>query len=472
MKPACSRPTRLLIFLVCLVWSSFAHNQALAQDQPAASPADGNAALEATREAMRMMAEERWETAEALLSKAIEQEPDALEPRYLRGIAHREANKAHTLLSNSLADFEHVITQDSLYRDVLYQYALALLYRNQYPEDRTRAAELAERQLQLKPDLAQAQVGIFDIYRRFIRASNALDWLADHESDYARFFEGEVLRLESLAYYGEEADARFDAAQLHQADDVLAELLTRPPAGSTEIPHHPVLLARARIHYALGEPDVAQDFVEMAMASVDGEASARLVFEDFKYVLDEEERERWQALKGTSHPESYRAFLRQMWAKRNPVPASDINLRLAEHYRRLTKAEKHYAFQGFRAPYSNPDFHRELSFPPTYALATELDDRGIIYVRHGPPDDRVFSPDAESWHYIESGMDFHFAVQETSASSTPEVTSGVGNLRLVPTPHRSLIGRTSVIATWDAAYSRLATDPWPYIICPGSRWAR
>ena len=413
--------------------------------------------------AQRAVEVQRWEEAIGLLDDVLKRDPDVLEARYLRGIARREANKAHTLLSGSLADFEHVVARDSLYRDVLYQYALALVYRNQYPEDRTGAIELAERQLQLKPELVEAQVGIFDIYRRFlctVRAARALAWLGGHPTDYARLFEGEVLRRESLAYYGEETDVRLDAPKLRQADDVLAELLTRPPAGSTELPHHPVLLARARVHYAFGEPDVAQDFVEMAIASIDGEAAARLVFEDFKYVLDEEEWERWRALEGTRDPEPYRAFFRRMWARRDPVPASRVNPRLAEHYRRLTKAEKHYVYHGFRARYNNPDARRELGFPPSYALATELDDRGIVYVRHGEPDDRVFSVDAESWHYIESDMDFHFAVQETSASFLPVVTSGVGNLRLVPTPHRSLLGRSSPIAIWNAAYARLATDPW------------
>lgn len=83
-------------------------------------------------------------------------------------------------------NFEHVLSQDSLFSDVLYQYALLQRYRDKYHQ----AIWLAQRQLELKPDLLAAQIGMLRIYRHYIVSQsedNAIEWLQRQPWQQAAF---------------------------------------------------------------------------------------------------------------------------------------------------------------------------------------------------------------------------------------------------------------------------------------------
>jgi hypothetical protein len=103
-------------------------------------------------------------------------------------------------------------------------------------------------------------------------------------------------------------------------------------------------------------------------------------------------------------------FLRQFWGRRDAADLRADGERLREHYRRL-----HYARRTF--PRYNPD--RLIQLAPTFvALEEQVDDRGLIYVRHGDPDDRVqlrslgMEPN-ESWRYTreEGDLVLHFVAR-------------------------------------------------------------
>lgn len=340
--------------------------------------------------------EEDWQEASGWADEILQRDPESLEGHYLHGIAERERAKFRTLLQrqhweSAERDFEAILARDSLYRDVLYQYARLRRYGEAYKE----AIRLGEAQVRLKPDLTEARLGLFRFYDYFIRhaqTSEALDWLAEQHSGYARYATGEALRR----------DGRLEAA-----DSVFAALLS----GETDVPPQPALLARARIHYAQGAPATAQAFVEEAIRRIDGALGAALVFEDARYVVSEEELAQYRALET---PEDYQAFFRAFWAKRDPTPAREVNVRLAEHYERLLRAEKDYAYDGFRHWHVDPDRLGELRLPETHGLGDVFNDKGLVYVRHGEPDDRVVTvggagtPTTVSWRYYEPQMDFHF----------------------------------------------------------------
>ena len=55
--------------------------------------------------------------------------------------------------------------------------------------------------------------------------------------------------------------------------------------------------------------------------------------------------------------------------------------RLREHYRRLLYARRHFALTVSRRFYGPADAYR--------SGGMEIDDRGVIYVRHGEPSDRL-----------------------------------------------------------------------------------
>lgn len=100
------------------------------------------------------------------------------------------------------------------------------------------------------------------------------------------------------------------------------------------------------------------------------------------------------------------AWLRRFWDAHDLTDLQPAGSRLREHYRRWLYAIQHFARLGDRRPIplwcypdQNYDSHR-----------TDLDDRGVTWVRHGPPEMRITTPTpfdypAESWRYLLPGAD-------------------------------------------------------------------
>jgi GWxTD domain-containing protein len=76
------------------------------------------------------------------------------------------------------------------------------------------------------------------------------------------------------------------------------------------------------------------------------------------------ELEQWKNL---TMAEEKVAFLQRFWLGRDPTPATPANERLVEHYTRLLHAREKYRWLDFRG----------------------YDDRGMIYIQYGAPDDKV-----------------------------------------------------------------------------------
>ena len=391
-------------------------------------------------EAKAAMAEQQWKHAIEILDAVLRDEPELLNARRLRALCYREKARrvfdtlrAHYFLSPSqlveywhaaqhyalgqtihldrggdydvtkaLFDFEFILARDSTFHDVLFQYTR--LWHEHEVFD--RAIALAEAQLRFRPDMPEAHVVLVRAYRQYVawtRPRKALAWLRDHLTPYAAYFIGEVYRRDG---------------QLDRADMLFAELLSRP----LQIPAQPVLLSRARVDIARGQYEQGYRFIEQALR-LHTLAEAKLLFEDFKYVFTEEEYRAYPFLQTAAQ---YEAFYRRMWTQRNPVPASRINWRLVEHYRRLVVAERDYEYYGARNWFNSADEGKELDYPPMFSLNHEFNDRGLIYIRHGEPDERVLNVQVpnESWRYREAGLDFHFMVN-------PETATG-NNWRLTP----------------------------------------
>ena len=101
-------------------------------------------------------------------------------------------------------------------------------------------------------------------------------------------------------------------------------------------------------------------------------------------------------------------FLRRFWSSRDGMEMRSQGERLREHYRRLLYARRQFALTVSRRYYGSADAYRN--------GGTELDDRGVIYVRHGEPTERLrpfvfgLMPN-ESWRYARAEGDllFHFS---------------------------------------------------------------
>lgn len=109
-----------------------------------------------------------------------------------------------------------------------------------------------------------------------------------------------------------------------------------------------------------------------------------------------------------AHGPARAGFLRRFWTDRDRAELRADGERLREHYRRLLYARRHFALTVTRRYYGGRDAWRSGS--------EELDDRGLIYVRHGEPATRLrpfvfgLMPN-ETWRYARADGDLllHFS---------------------------------------------------------------
>lgn len=389
--------------------------------------------------AAEFVREREWRQAENALTELLKSDPDDVEARYYRAIAARERGKLHlplqALMNNnavdrSRADFEILARSHANYRDVLYQHALLEWYDGRYQ----RAVELAHAQVVLKPELTFARLGLHRLAESLLHHEETdavRAFLAERKAPFFRYLAAESHRL---------------AGRLDEADRALMAIPHDQQAMRT-----PVLLARARIAFARNEREQGQRFVEEAIKDIESPLDAWFLLEDYKYVLEPGELKQF-ALAASS--EAHSRYFRGFWTKRDPDRTTPLNERLAEHYERLSVAERDYYFDGLRAEFNTPDVDVQagelaprIDFPDAYWLNHALDDRGLIYVRHGEPWDRAFDNEADrsnvSWRYYRNGrpVDFHFIVSDLAAHD---------NWRLVPTLPQNMKSRR---AAWGFPYT-------------------
>lgn len=84
--------------------------------------------------------------------------------------------------------------------------------------------------------------------------------------------------------------------------------------------------------------------------------------QDVRWIITDQER---KAFKSLSNDEERDAFIEQFWRRRNPDPDSPENTFREEHYRRIAYADEHFAA----------------------GKPGQFTDRGMIYIKFGPPDD-------------------------------------------------------------------------------------
>ncbi len=344
-----------------------------------------------------------------------------LDPSDLRQIAQAAARVARGAewgfeynvehdISRAILDFEFILARDSSFENTLYEYSK--LWHSHYVFD--RAIEAGEAQVRLRPDVAAGHEELVASYRHYIwrrKSERALRWLEERPTPYARYFVGEIYRREG---------------RYKRADDIYANLLNEDAA----IPRPPVILSRARVRIAQGRHREAYSYIEQAL-QFDSLVGARLLLGEFLYVMDATEHADSRQL-GTV--DEYRAFVEKMWTRRNPAPAAAINWRLLEHFRRLVVAERDFEFFGSRKrPMGDvvtatdvvPAYEMDIDVPSWYYDVHGLNDKGLIYVRYGEPDQKlwtqpVFAPPPDpgvplntSWRYAAEKLDFHFVNPHT-----------------------------------------------------------
>jgi hypothetical protein len=342
------------------------------------------------------LADRSWSAAVDAFEQASEIDTSSLDARYYLGRAYAELGRSRYLIEQLLGFFfqssfdkaqSHlgwVLSRDSLFRDALYQLATVYYFQHEY----RNAIPLALRQIELKPNLRNGYSGLQKIYREGISYWSLSDFperVPQPENDYDRFFHAERLRRKG---------------RLEEADSCLRELREKPGIVRPQL----ILQSMARIKARQKMQDTVEQLVAESIALTRTMADADLVFEDVKYLVSDQELAQYDALKSASDA---RQFFTTFWTKRNPYPAQRANARIAQHYERMVYAEQYCEQFGRKtfAPETIP-----VDFPQAYFLNEEFNDKGIIYLRHGEPNRRIYTlgsksspgplPSNESWQYL------------------------------------------------------------------------
>jgi GWxTD domain-containing protein len=170
------------------------------------------------------------------------------------------------------------------------------------------------------------------------------------------------------------------------------------------------LLELARTYYFANRPaDGLRFYFAGARAARSPEAVA-LYRADLSVVARPEEITPFD---GFTSPGPRAQWLERFWDRRDVAEARNPGERLAEHYRRWF-----YVWRTFRLV----SRHRHYDITERYRSdQAEFDDRGIIYLRHGPPDKRAEYPRVvdrlepnETWlyHRPDGDLIFHFVARD------------------------------------------------------------
>ena len=162
------------------------------------------------------------------------------------------------------------------------------------------------------------------------------------------------------------------------------------------------LLELARTRLAEGEPGAGRIYYEGA--ALEDSAAVAGYRADLAMVAADSELVRFDRARGPARAR----FLQRFWTDRDRLEMRAAGERLREHYRRLHHARRHFALTVSRRFYGPADAYR--------SGGMEIDDRGVIYVRHGEPAERVrpfvfgLMPN-ESWRFsrAEGDLLFHFS---------------------------------------------------------------
>jgi len=175
------------------------------------------------------------------------------------------------------------------------------------------------------------------------------------------------------------------------------------------------------------------DYYMSAITSIQDSADMKAFYNDICYIMDNDEYDEYNNTRIASIGDFYSRF----WRSRDPDLATERNERIVEHYQRLSYARKWY--RRYNVGRTAIDFVHETEHPLTWGTGIGIkvgndflktyiskavpekryfDDMGLIYIRHGQPDNQVFEiRDAKyqnmSWHYYprynRSELVFHFA---------------------------------------------------------------
>jgi Flp pilus assembly protein TadD len=272
----------------------------------------------------------------------------------------------------------HLIRQDS--RIIVFQALERLFHRDNV----SRAISHFRQAVELAPGWWEAHYWLGSAYmRRFDQSDTEL--ALEH-------------MLTAYGQGGPQRDIILKLAVLHKADGDLAnaERILRQAEEDNVATGDPLVeLELARINLYRAKYADGLRYYWQGVEDIATREQMQPFFSDLAMLADKAEHEQYRNMS----PEQAGEFFRSFWLKRDHELGLSPGIRLIQHYNRLQAADSLY-----RVPF----LERSSSVHPSMAFvsdeASRYDDRGMIYIRHGPPSRTItFSGEGlhpnETWIY-------------------------------------------------------------------------
>lgn len=255
-----------------------------------------------------------------------------------------------------------------------------------------------------------------DLYNRLVSSSIKL-----HEESKV------IAYLEKLNGSADNHELRSDIAYLYFVSGDFDRSMSIVSTIPAHITNTRINLLQANLHFTNENNTAGLAYYWSAVNSIESEADAAALLRDSIYIMSNEEYAR---LLKTPTTEVWR-FYYGFWRSRDPDPSTDENERIPEYYRRLSYARKSYRRttkvddRRFRLEHPlNDQIHLKVGsemfadfLNDALQENRDLDDMGLIYIRHGQPDHTATDPDPAlpqnvSWKFDEKWnrpeLTFHF----------------------------------------------------------------
>lgn len=217
-------------------------------------------------------------------------------------------------------------------------------------------------------------------------------------------------------------------------------------------------LLRARCLLELGDTLGFETAYHEALDAAGKIGGFERLFIEAQPIFSPAEKEDWYGLRAIS---DVAVLFRKFWKKRDPDPLTFHNERLVNHYVRLREAETYYRQLFPHSRFQTSRDYFKLLSPGSFAMDYDpeifrttnrqlpLDQRGMLFIRHGPPIS-VSKPDitqksnpSELWHYEDSYYVFERIKGAGDFLFIPLPMQGAGDIRramtsdsfLDPLPH-------------------------------------
>ena len=389
----------------------------------------------------KLLQEERPEDARKQFETIIKRDKKIAEGHYGLGLVAR-ANKNK---EKAFDHFRQAARANDNFAEPYYQ--MALLYSEQ--GDLNDARKTLRNAVKRKSDFLDAWLLLANLeaetgsLKDMINAySSALELAPGNMEIYSSLLSAVILNnsenqviplLEGLhKAHPDNRDYLLDLAYMNYAagnDNKSLELLSTVPLDAATSRYY---LLQSKLMFDADKDEEGLAYYWSAVNNIKWESDSNTFYRDLCYIMKNDEYRNFMEAPAA---DKWRFFYR-FWRSRDPDLGTEMNERIPEHYRRLKYARKWYRRTMERGEdrryrlehpliqYFNGKMGDELLDPHvTEALPKDLDldDLGLIYLRHGKPDLEATYVDAQdetlpqniSWKYNESQgrpeMIFHFA---------------------------------------------------------------